>query len=250
VREVVLRIKAYMPDLGCRKIAEAFNGLYHGRESVGKTFVANAIRDHGEEILRIRRDVKHRKPRPLPRNRIWGMDLTFVPGRDKPILGILDHGARALLLLAELDDKSSLTILRHFIAAARKFGLPHSIRTDNEKCFCSLTLRAALRLLGVQHQAIAPHSPWQNGRFERLFLTFKERMLTRLAELRADGAEPESFSGELATFRLWYNHVRTHQHLDGLTPAEAWDGLRSTAERKQPRRHYFSTWEGLLTGFH
>jgi transposase InsO family protein len=136
------------------------------------------------------------------------------------------------------------------VVTMRRFGIPHSVRTDNEASFCSLLLRGALRLLGVRHKAIAPHSPWQNGRIERLFGTFKDRVVARLAELRATGAEPESLQPELDHFRLWYNHVRIHQHLDGLTPAEAWDGLRSTAERKQPRRHFFSAWEGLLTGFH
>jgi putative transposase len=250
VRDAVLRLKALMPNLGCRKIADAFNGCYHGRESVGKTFVANTLRDHHQEILRLRREIRHRRPRALPRNRIWGLDLTYLPGRRNPVLGIIGHGTRACLLLEELHCKSALRVLRSLIAAARRFGLPHALRTDNEPCLCSLTIRLALRLLGVRHKAIDPHCPWQNGRIEKLFATFKGVALPRLADLRACQAEPDCFQPELRTFRLWYNHVRTHQHLGGLCPAEAWDGLKSAKQRPQARRHFFSAWEGLLTGFH
>ncbi len=36
-------------------------------------------------------------------------------------------------------------------------------------------------------------------------------------------AEPKK---NLDIFRFWYNHVRPHQHLDGLTPAQHWSGKR------------------------
>jgi putative transposase len=249
VRDEVLRLKARMPKDGCRVVALAFNFLHGRRETVGKTYVANTLRRHAEEVLRLRRELKHRKPRPLPRNVIWGLDLTYLPGRRPPILAILDHGTRACLLLAELRTKSAIALVRAVVTAARKYGLPRSIRTDNEANFCSLTFRAALWLLGVRHRRTAPHCPWQNGRVEKYFATFKDRMLPRLADLRAVGPEPVSLQGELDLFRLWHNHVRPHQHLDGCRPAEAWDGIRTIAERRPRQRHLFSEWEGLLTGY-
>jgi putative transposase len=249
VRDEVLRLKACMPKDGCRVVALVFNFLHGRRETVGKTYVADTLRRHAEEVLRLRRDLRHRKPRPLPRNVVWGFDLTYLPGRRPPILAILDHGTRACLLLEELRTKSAIALVRAVVATAKKYGLPRSIRTDNEANFCSLSFRTALWLLGVRHQRTAPHCPWQNGRVERYFATFKDRMLPRLAELRAAGAEPASLQADLETFRLWYNHVRPHQHLDGRTPAETWDGIRTPAERRPGRRHFFSEWEGLLTGY-
>jgi transposase InsO family protein len=250
VPKAVLRLKALMPGNGCRKIADAFNEIYRDMESVSKSYVNNTLRDQGEEILRLRREIKHTPPRPIPRNTVWGLDLTFLPGRTNPILGLIDHGTRACLRLEELETKSTISLIRALVAVAKTYGLPKILRTDNEPSLCSWRFRAVLRVLGVRHQRTAPHSPWQNGRIERFFATFKERTLLRLAELRATGAEPCSFADELATLRLWYNHIRTHQHLDGRTPAEAWDGIGSTDQRPARRHHYFTAWDDLLTGFH
>lgn len=54
-----------------------------------------------------------------------------------------------------------------------------------------------------------------------------------------------TFIQDITEFRFWYNHVRTHQSLQGYTPAEVWGG-------KQPKRmaFYYSAWDGLLTGYY
>jgi hypothetical protein len=93
-----------------------FNQLWEVRRSmtIGKTFVAEVIRDNQEPILRKRRDLKHRKPRLLPRNLIWGLDLTFV--NEHPILGIVDHGTRACMALRFVERKTSVALLRLLLA--------------------------------------------------------------------------------------------------------------------------------------
>lgn len=155
------------------------------------------------------------------------------------ILGLLDHGTRACLRLVKLTDKSSLTILRELIVAFRRYGIPPQLRTDNEACLVSRTLRLALLLLGIQHQRMKLHCPWQNGRIERFFGTLKGR-LDRI--LIADG---DDLACKLFEFRCWYNHVRPHQHLFGLTPAEAWSG-RGKSTRSPA---WFTAWDSRLTGW-
>jgi hypothetical protein len=55
-----------------------------------------------------------------------------------------------------------------------------------------------------------------------------------------------NLNASLAVFRLWYNHVRTHQHLQGQTSVEVWNGVDV---RKRPiRRVWFEAWDGLLQG--
>jgi len=193
------------------------------------------------DVLRLRREIKHRIPREIERNRVWGLDLTGktdLSGRQRMILGLIDHGSRACLRLNELCDKSSWATLRELIGAFRQFGLPRLIRTDNEACFTSRLMRFSMRLLGIRLQPSVPHCPWQNGRIERLFGTLK-RGLDRIAV--RDGAE---LALRLAEFRRFYNHVRPHQHLGGRTPAEAWDGRHKATG--VPR--YFTAWGGLLSG--
>ena len=243
VAREVMRLKAWSPELGCRVVAEVFNRQFAQRRvSVGKTYVANLVRKRRAEILRLRREMKHRVPRSMPRNRTWALDLTGkadLSGRQHLILGLLDHGTRACLRLSALADKSSLTILRELIGAFRQFGVPRYLRTDNEACLVSRTLRVALALLGVRHQRIERHCPWQNGRIERFFGTLK-RKLDRIAI-----ADSDDLRGKLVAFRAWYNHVRPHQHLDGYTPAEAWAGHRKSTRR--PR--WFTGWDGRLSGW-
>ena len=177
----------------------------------------------------------------MPRNIIWGLDLTYVnqTGRPHPILGLLDHGTRACLALRELRTKSSIAILRTLLEVLDCFGKPSIIRTDNESVFTSKIFRCGLWLLGIHHQKTAPFSPWQNGRIERFFGSFKE-----LFRLRID--EPRSLPTDLRLFRTWYNHARPHQYLDGRTPAMAWS-RRTPSETRSPR--FFSEWNGLLSGY-
>jgi transposase InsO family protein len=78
---------------------------------------------------------------------------------------------------------------------------------------------------------------------ERFFGTLKAK-LNRLAVDSLD-----SLNGALAEFRFFYNHVRPHQNLAGLAPAEAWAGAAPFTN--PPKREYwFEAWDGLLSGYY
>ena len=109
--------------------------------------------------------------------------------------------------------------------------------------FTSRLFRWTLALLGIRHQRIEPHCPWQNGRVERFFGTLKAK-LDRWAVEGIEQLEPA-----LDDFLDWYNHVRPHQHLGGRTPAEVWTGANPYVTAAKSVR-YFSAWDGMLTGFY
>ena len=109
--------------------------------------------------------------------------------------------------------------------------------------FTSRLFRWTLALLGIRHQRIEPHCPWQNGRVERFFGTLKAK-LDRWAVEGIEQLEPA-----LDDFLDWYNHVRPHQHLGAQTPSEAWAGIDPYAKASKAVR-YFSAWDGMLTGFY
>jgi transposase InsO family protein len=244
VREEVLRLKALM-DVGCRKIASSFNHLHaHRGETVGHSFVATLVQSEAEEILRLRREIKHRKPGRLPSHLIWALDLTFLPGPgdSRAVFGLVDHGSRLCLSLRELRDRSTIGVLRLLLDAFECFGRPRTLRTDNEPAFTSRLFRLVLWFLGIRHQRTTPHCPWQNGRIERLFRTIKERLLGWFDE----AGVPADLGEDLEAVRAWYNHLRPHQHLDGLTPAMAWNGRKPTG-RGTPR--FVSLWNGRLSGY-
>ncbi|WP_153242690.1 integrase core domain-containing protein, partial [Frateuria defendens] len=91
---------------------------------------------------------------------------------------------------------------RELVIAFRRFGVPRAIRVDNEACFNSRLMKAALTLLGIRLQTIDLHCPWQNGRIERFFGTLKHH-LDRIAIVDKD-----ELRTKLIEFRAWYNHAR------------------------------------------
>ena len=247
VVNAVLRLAALYPQRGhCRAVAFAFNRLHAGRASVSKSFVAYTVRTHRHRVEQMRREFKRRAPRAVAINRTWALDMTGkadARGAVHMVLGVLDHGSRRLLVLQRLSNKNAWTLLGHLFLAVGRFGRPTSVRTDNEACLTSRVFSAGLRWADISHQRTVPGCPWMNGRIERLFGTFKERINT-LTPLDGNG-----FDLMLTTFARWYNEVRPHQNLGGATPMEAWTAIDPYA--KPPKRvAWFEDWEGRLVGFH
>jgi len=248
VAEEVIRLKALMGDLGCRKVAATFNRLHAARHmtTISKSYVANVVRRHQLEVEAMRRAWKRRIPHATPINRLWGLDLTAksdVGGNLHPIIGIVDHGSRLAVSLRVVERKTTIAVLRALLDAIERYGTPRSIRTDNDGAFTARLFGFAMWLLGIRHQRTEPHCPWQNGRIERFFGTLKERLGRWAVESR------EQLDLALEDLLCWYNHVRPHQHLHGLTPAEAWTGVDPYVMPSEEVIE-FSAWDGALTGLY
>ncbi len=248
VRQEVIRLKALMPEAGCRIIANTFNRRFAESKqmTVSKTFVNETVKKHKYEIQILRKKIKNGKPKGVPGNLIWGADLTGKKdslGNLYNILGIVEHKSRQSLSLSALKDKASITILRCLLDAVESYGKPRFLRTDNESVFTSWLFRLGLWLMGIRHQLIEKSCPWQNGKIERFFGTLKEK----LNQWQVNNQE--QLNGALVQFRFWYNHVRPHQNLDGRTSAEVWRGI--DVYKKEPKQEYwFEAWDGLLTGIY
>jgi putative transposase len=76
-------------------------------------------------------------------------------------------------------------------------------------------LTQAFKLLSIKRQTSDVACPWQNGRIERCFGTFKQkwRQVTLISQ--------KHLQVQLANYQTWYNVIRPHSNLDGRTPAEA-----------------------------
>ena len=249
VREV-LRLKVLMGRKGCRKIADCFNDHHAARTgcTVGKTFVSEYLKANQYALACLRKEMRNKLPRPVPINAVWAMDLTFYSGADgkqQMALGILDHGSRLLTCLRTVVNKRSWTLLGHLCLAIGKYGKPTRIRTDNEIVFTSFVFNTFLGLAGIRHQRTPVCAPWRNGRIERLFGTLKPLLPQLVIPTKA------ALQAALEEFTLFYNHARPHQNLDGLTPAQAWNGLRKTDLLQTPPRKtvLVQALDGLLVGY-
>lgn len=241
VIQTLIHYKAMHPGMACRALADAFNRQYGQQETISHTTVNNYLRQHKAQVLMKRQQVRSRQAVIGSNNRIWGVDLTGkqIDGKTCWILGGVDHGTRACVILQALSDKRTISILRVLLDAIERFGKPQIIRTDNEAVFTSKLFCWTLRLLRINHQRTDIACPWQNGRIERLFGTLKDKLN------QVDIHTTAAFTELIRDFRFWYNHIRTHQSLQGHTPAEVWD-------RRTPKPYalHYSAWDGLLTGFY
>lgn len=248
VIDELVRLKALMPQAGCRRIADTFNRCYAAKRQIGvsKSYVAYTLRQRQYEIAEARRRIKRQTATSGRGNRTWALDLTGkqdIQGQPHAILGLIDHGTRRLLSLSAVPSKPAWTLLGYLFLAIGRHGKPQAIRTDNERVFTSKVFRGALRLVGIRQQLSDLGCPWQNGRIERLFGTLKGKLdCWRVSN-------GEQLQAALDTFAFWYNAVRPHQNLNGRTPLEAWYGI--DPYRRAPKREkWFEAWEGLLQGYH
>jgi putative transposase len=103
-----------------------------------------------------------------------------------------------------------------------------------------------LKLVGIGHQRIQTCAPWQNGRIERLFGTLKP--LLRQLVIPSTGALQIVFE----EFTLFYDHVRPHQNLAGLTPVEKWNGYCTTdiGQRPAAQAVLVQALDGLVVGYY
>jgi transposase InsO family protein len=256
VRNELIRLAAL--SRGSRRaVARLFNRL-HGKRygvTVSVSFTCDFLKRHALQVLRLRREMASRSPRAVPICHTWAMDLTFFTDDAKlthASLGIIDHGSRALLCLRTLTIRNSWTLLGYLCIAIGHYGKPRKLRSDNEMVFNSWVFKTFLRLAGIQKQTTNVHSPWQNGRMERLFGTLKPV----LDQLRIVGQA--QLQSTLDEFRVFYNHCRPHLNLNSKTPAQVWHQQATKGKRKQTKRKvvgnenyepvFVQAFDGLLHG--
>jgi len=232
--------------LSHRKLADLFNQLYFASTgiSVGRTWVRDLLLQEAHDALHRQTECKHRVPEPMPKNRVWGIDTTCVTDANKIqhiVLGMIDHGARLNLMLQYLKRLNAYTFLGCVFLAMGQFGRPAAIKTDNHPVFHTRWVKRVLRWCGVRMTYSRPAKPWENGYIERLFGTFKMCLCGYVMQ------DAQHLVQSLPGFQFWYNIVRSHQHLGGWTPHQAWCGVdpfKTIPKTVQA----FSAWEGRLKG--
>jgi putative transposase len=156
------------------------------------------------------------------------------------LIGVIDYGSRKNLALRFTDKSAAavLSLIQNLIAA---FGKPRSIRTDNDGAFLSEEFKEGIAKLEIRHQRSDPHKPWQNGRIERFFGTFKSTIRHIQIDITA------MLHQAIDEFTFFYNHSRPHQNIGNRTPEMAW--LGRTRYPKTEELRWFEAWEGVLCGW-
>jgi putative transposase len=249
VRLAVLALAGELPRAGYRTLAHCFNLRHagqldaHGKAvSVSKSFVSTLLRQ--QRYAAVHASQRRYAAQREPIQTTWGMDLTGLPlvdGSSVAAFGVIDHGSRAILSLSPVVKRNSLVLLGKLLIAMGRYGLPKSVRSDNEAVFKSLIFKGILKLLGIRQQFTDLASPWQNGRIERFWRTLKFELQTKTVQSRSQGqaiqtrmkfASVAAMGCLLEAFKDSYNGQRPHQSLKGAAPATLWNGQVAKGREK------------------
>ncbi len=154
-------------------------------------------------------------------NRVWHVDLLSlqVLWYRFTVAAIVDGFSRRILCLhvyPRVPRARDLVRLVH--RTAKESGKPRFVITDHGTQF-RRQFRSAMKRSCIVPVPARVRAPYLNGKIERVFRTF--RAWWRLA---LTGLTAKSIQRRLDDFGVWYNELRPHSALHGLTPHEACQG--------------------------
>jgi RNA-directed DNA polymerase len=172
-------------------------------------------------------------------NQLWQTDFTYlkVTGWGWFYLStVLDDFSRYIVawrlgptmcasdVMATLDQALAASGLDHITVRQRP-----RLLSDNGSSYVADDLARWLEGKDMQHVRGAPYHPQTQGKIERWHQTLKNRILLDNYYL------PGDLERQIAAFVEHYNHVRYHESIDNLTPADVYFGRAQTilAERKR-----------------
>jgi putative transposase len=128
---------------------------------------------------------------------------------------------------ATLDQALAASGLDHINVKQRP-----RLLSDNGSSYVADDLAKWLESKGMQHVRGAPYHPQTQGKIERWHRTLKSRILLDNYYL------PSDLERQVGAFVEHYNHVRYHESIDNLTPADVYFGRAGTilAERQRIKR--------------
>ena len=228
IEQAVLELRQAHMRWGPRKLKRILERDQPGRGWPATSTMGDIVKRAGLVVPRKKRRRTEPYTHPLAHavecNRVWCADFKgwfrAMDGSRIDPLTITDARSRYLLRSQAVEKTDTERVRAIFEAAFREFGLPQAIRTDNGAPFASSAVGGLSRLavwwikLGIVPERIEAGHPEQNGRHERMHLTFSQEV--ELAEnWRAQQREMDSFNYD-------YNHVRPHEALDMQTPASVY----------------------------
>jgi transposase InsO family protein len=234
VSAAIVATKARFPDFGLKRVAQyllRFGGVKVAPATVRRTLARAGVKPAPP----IRRP---RRARPLPRrferaraNQLWQTDITsFVlprPGARVYLTVFLDDHSRYVVSWALATHQKGDLVIEALRDGIARFGKPQEVLTDQGRQYFAWRgksrFQKELKRLGVAHVVARSHHPQTVGKCERLWETVQRELLSRCSPNDLGEARER-----LGHFFAHYNHLRPHQGLDGLVPADRFFGAETT----------------------
>jgi putative transposase len=155
-------------------------------------------------------------------NQVWSTDITYIPMRRgfMYLVAVMDWHSRKVLSWRVSNTLESEFCIEALEQALRRYGKPEIFNTDQGAQFTSRGFVGLLESHGIQVSMDGRGRAQDNIFIERLWWTLKYHYIY----LHAFDTGSELRQG-LQQWVDFYNHERSHQSLDNLTPDEVYYGL-------------------------
>lgn len=228
-RRVLDDVLAQRPHLRRRSLEqylERHHGLRLPRAVVGSYLRGRGLvgPSCGVELVKPARRFEAQAPLDLVQ-----MDLFYVARRGGGFyygLSVLDDHSRYVLGVPVVAQATGEAVLSAVRGVLEQYRVPRRVLTDRGPQFVSWRGRTAFQdyvedELWATHVVAAPAHPQTLGKVERFHRSVRQEALTKAEGYDSVGEVQEALDRYVA----WYNYVRPHQGLDGLTPADRFFGL-------------------------
>ena len=176
-------------------------------------------------------------------NQLWQTDFTYLK-----VIGwgwfylstVLDDFSRYIIAWKLCTTMTAEDVTATLDLALKASGLDQArvvhrprLLSDNGSSYISADLAKWLDGQDMDHVRGAPYHPMTQGKIERWHQTLKNRILLENYFL------PGDLKAAIAAFVAHYNHLRYHESLGNLTPADVYFGRSQTIliERERIKRH-------------
>ena len=229
VMEQVVELALAHPEQSSRQLAWQFTdqeGYFISESSVYRILKGyDLLENPAFEII----PVKEKFEKPTKRvNEMWQTDFTqfkIVGWGWYYLSTVLDDFSRYILAwkltttmnTQDVQDTLEVALMKAGIESVRVRHRPRLL-SDNGPCYISKDLKSYLEEWQMQHIRSAPYHPMTQGKIERYHRSMKNVVMLR------NYYYPWELEQALEGFVEYYNHVRYHEALDNLTPADVYAG--------------------------
>jgi transposase InsO family protein len=210
----IVAMKQRNPRFGCRRIAQ--QPSYAFGLDIDKDVVRRVLAKHyrpgsgGPSWLT---SLGHTK------DSLWSLDFCRCESllvKTHWIMVLMDHCTRRIVGFAVqagvLDGPSVCRMFNQIVSSAERS--PRALSSDHDPLFQFHRWKANLRILEIEEVKTVPYVPLSHPFVERLIGTLRREFLDHVPFWTARDLERK-----LALFKEYYNRERTHDSLDGVTPA-------------------------------
>ena len=240
VRERIIELALDEPDLSPRELAVRFTdteSYFVSEASVYRLLKArDLIASPAFIVMKAADQFKHKTTAP---NQLWQTDFTYLK-----VIGwgwyylstVLDDFSRYIIAwklcttmkAEDVTDTLELALKTSGLDQAKVVHRPRLL-SDNGSSYISADLATWLEGQDMDHVRGAPYHPQTQGKIERWHQTLKNRILLENYYL------PGDLEARIGAFVADYNHLRYHESLTNLTPADVYFGPGQTILMKRER---------------